>query len=293
MRVLITGASGTLGYFLNNVISKKHEILSLYNSFEGNCLNYNSAKVDLKDFDELEKIFSEFNPEVVIHTAAVSNVNKSRSLTSKDVYKINVAATEKLARLCDHSGAKLIYTSTDLVYAGYRGSMLTEDKKLIPFSLYAETKLVGESKIQQIMTDYIILRTALMYGIGLQKRENHFDLMFESLKNGHKIKLFSDQYRTPLAFIDAARMIDEMLTKEINGEVFNFGGLERLSRLQMGEILCEEAGFDKSLLIKTSLSDLKELPQVEDVSIDTTKLSNSGIQANSFRSLVRTMLNSN
>jgi dTDP-4-dehydrorhamnose reductase len=93
----------------------------------------------------------------------------------KAVYNVNVNATQEIAELCDKYSAKLIYTSTDLVYAGYRGSMLNEESKLIPVSLYAETKLMGEIKIQETFDNYLNLRIALLYGFGLGKKKNHFE----------------------------------------------------------------------------------------------------------------------
>lgn len=108
-----------------------------------------------------------FKPEVVIHTAGISNPTISQSIIAKEIYNTNVEVTAKIAQLCNIYRSKLIYTPTDLVYAGYLGSMLCEDSKLIPMSLYAETKLMGEVKIQETFNDYIILRTALLFGFGL------------------------------------------------------------------------------------------------------------------------------
>ena len=98
-----------------------------------------------------------------------------------------------------------------MVYAGYRGSMLKEDAKLIPVSLYAETKLMGEIKIQQTFDNYIILRTALLFGFGINHSKNHFHQMYMDLQQGKPVKLFTDQYRTPLSLIEAARIINEFV----------------------------------------------------------------------------------
>ena len=156
MKIFITGGSGLLGQYLNIEMSKKHEILTQYKSNIGNCGNFNNVKFLITDYDKLEEVFIEFKPEVVIHTAAVSNAEKADVLPADVVYEINVNAASKLAELCSRYNSKLVYLSTDLVYAGYRGSMLKEDAKLIPISLYAETKLMGERKIQETFGNYII-----------------------------------------------------------------------------------------------------------------------------------------
>ncbi len=246
MKILITGGSGFLGQYLNLSLSPEYQVLTIYNEHPGNCLDYRSRKTDIRDRESLSNIFQDFTPDIVVHTAAA--LGAGSKLSSKDFYSINVIASKNIADLCRDTGAKLIYTSTDLVYAGYRGSMLKEDAKLIPASLYAETKLMGEEKIKESFSNYIILRTALMYGFGLNHSKSHFQKMYNDLSHGIKVNLFTDQYRTPLEVNDAAEMINKLCAADISGETINFGGPERVSRFELGELLCECAGFDKTLL---------------------------------------------
>ncbi|MDP3150540.1 MAG: SDR family oxidoreductase [Ignavibacteria bacterium] len=277
-RVLITGGSGLLGQFLNKELAKRFDILTTFNTHKGNCEKFNSVKIDLTNFDLLTQLIGSFKPNVVVHAAAISNPSAAMQLPTKDVFSINVKVPELLAKLCEKHSAKLIYLSTDLVYAGYRGSMLKEDAKLIPVSLYAETKLLGEIKIKNIFDDYIILRTALLYGISGTQTVNHFHEMYNRLKKGISISLFIDQYRTPLALHDAARIIREIIQKNLKSETLNFGGLERVSRFELGEILCKCTKLDKNLLQKISLNDLPNYPAVADVSMNTDKLQSYGIK---------------
>ena len=156
--------------------------------------------------------------------------------------------------------------------------MLKEDSKIIPVSLYAESKLMGEVKIQETFNNYIILRTATLYGLSLKSAVNHFDSVYKSLKKGEHVQLFIDQYRTPLYVKDAAKMIGEICGKDIKGGIINFGGKERMSRAELGERLCDAAGFDKNLIDKIKLDDKPDYPKVEDVSMNTDKLRSYGIE---------------
>lgn len=291
MKIFITGGSGLLGQYLNIKLSKDHNLLTQYNSNIGNCFDYENLKLELTNSARLESIFNNFNPEVVIHTASISDPTKAQKTGPKTVYEINVKATEKIAQLCDKYKAKMIYTSTDLVYAGYRGSLLNEDSKLVPVSLYAETKLMGEVKIQQTFDNYIILRTALLYGFGINHSKCHFDFVYKNLRMSEKVKLFIDQFRTPLSLIDAAKMILELAIKDIRGEIINFGGIERVSRYEFGEILCETAGFDKNLLDKITMDDVPDLPKVEDVSMSINKLASFNIKPKSIIDSIREIIN--
>lgn len=290
MKIFITGGSGLLGQYLNKTLSIKHNILTQYYEHLGNCGEFNSIHVSINDYNKIKMIFCEFQPDVVIHTAAVSNAEKADKLPSNVVYDINVNATKKIAELCNEYGAKLIYLSTDLVYAGYRGSLLNENAKLIPISFYAETKLMGEVKIQETFDNYIILRQALLVGFGLNHSRNFFHKMYEDLKSNKQLKLFTDQFRSPLELNEAARMISELIEKDIKGEIINFGGDERLSRYDLGEILCEEGNFDKNLLIKTTMDEENYPYKVYDVSMNINKLKSYEILPISVRESIRKIL---
>ena len=290
MKVLITGGSGLLGQYLNILLSLKHHILSLYNSNIGNCKDYNSLKLNICDYNSLLKVFNDFRPNAVIHTAAVSKPILPEGVSSKEVCELNVIATKNIAELCDKFNSKLIYTSTDLVYAGSRSSMLKEDAKLNPVSLYAETKLMGEIKIQRTFDNYIILRTALLFGFGINHSKNHFLQMYRDLKQNKPVKLFTDQHRTPLSLIEAARIINEFVDDNIKSEIINFGGLERVSRYELGERLCELAGLNKNLLTKIKMDDLPGLQKVEDVSMSTDKLQSFGIKQKNLDEMILEIL---
>ena len=278
MKIFISGGSGLLGQYLNMSLSRNHKIMSSYKTSPRNCSDYNSVQIDINDYEKTGEIIKRFSPEIIIHAAAVSTPAKALELPSKDVYRTNVNATKNIAELCVKSGIKLLYISTDLVYAGYRGSMLKENAKIIPVSIYAETKLMGEVKIKETTDNHIILRTALLYGFGLNGIESHFHFMYDKLKKGEKVRLFNDQYRTPLSLPEAARIIDELCEKDIKGETINLGGVERISRLELGKKLCRISGFEDKLLESISMNDLPDYPQVADVSLNTEKLCSYGIR---------------
>ncbi len=169
--------------------------------------------------------------------------------------------------------------------------MLKEDAKLIPVSLYAETKLMGEIKVKETLENYLILRTALLYGFGLNHSRCHFHKMNEELKNGKPIKLFVDQFRTPISLQETVQIITKIAQMDIMNEIINLGGVERASRYELGEILSSVAGYDKSLLQKITLDDVPQLPKVEDVSLNTDKLQSLGIKQMSIEESIRSLIN--
>ncbi len=281
MKILITGGSGLLGQYLNVKLSGDNEILSLYNKNPGNCKNYASKEIDLSNKEKLDEIFITFNPDVVIHTAAISRPELCDSLPSEYVKEININATEHLAELCARYNSKLIFTSTDLVYDGDSGGMMSEEDLVNPVSFYAETKIMSEDIIRNTFDNFIILRTSLLFGMGMNHSLNNFHNMILSFRKNKKVKLFYDQFRTPLSLIDASEIISQLLNNNIRNITINFGGMERISRTELGEIVCRAGGFDTSLIERTSMYDIPDLHKVADVSMNTDKLNSLVIKRNS------------
>jgi dTDP-4-dehydrorhamnose reductase len=289
IKILITGGSGLIGQYLNVEMSN-YEILTAFNDNPGNCRNYNNVKLNISDSVQMESIFKLFKPEVVIHSAAISSPNNCLNVSPKVVYEVNVNASENIAKLCHLHKSKLIFFSTDLIYDGTRGSMLKEEAKVNPISLYAESKLVAERKIQSTFDNFIILRTALIFGIGLNHSQNHFANIYQNLKDRNEVKLFYDQFRTPLSVIDAARVVKQLVSIPFKGEIINFAGIERVSRFEIGELLCKITGFDKNLIIPTSMYSIPNFPAVEDVSLNTNKLQSLGIKLNNLEDSIKEII---
>ena len=293
MKILITGGSGLLGQYLNLSLSKENEILTIYNSKSGNCSSFIYMQCDINNHKLLTKIFNEFNPSIVIHTAAFTTPQINSSFSEALIKETNINSTRFIAELCERHKSKLFYTSTDLVYDGNNGPMIKEDAKISPASLYAESKLQGELKIKETFNNYIILRTSLLYGFGLMHSKCHFDKMYSDLKEHRNVKLFVDQYRTPLSLKEAANIISELCKLNISGETINFGGTERVSRYDLGKILCEIAELDQSLLEKISMKEIPNYPQVADVSMNTDKLQSYNIKVKSIKESLVDILNTN
>ena len=291
--VLITGGSGLLGHYLNTTVAKKFNIHTTYRNNPGNCKEFPYSKIDILNENGVRMIFEEFKPEVVIHTAAITNPIPKENQSTKEYFETNVTATKNIAMLCEKYKVKLLYISTDLVYAGYRGSFLEEDAKLIPASLYAETKLVGEMKVKESTDNYLILRTALLYGFGLNHSRCHFQYMLDDLKNNKPVKLFTNQFRTPISLIDVSRIITDLAGMDLKSETMNLGGTQRVSRFELGEMLCSIAGFNKNLLQKITMDDIPNFPKVEDVSLNTEKLQSLGLNPSLIEDNIREMIRGN
>jgi len=281
-KILITGGSGFLGQYLNSELTKDFDILTVFRQHPGNCTDYRSAIIDLRNSNAILSLFKNFKPEIVIHTAAYSTPDICNKTDRNEVINFNVNLVQKLADLCNEYNARLIFTSTDLVYKS-NDELIKEDGKLEPKSFYAETKVNAEEIIKSTSNDHLILRTSLLYGMGLNHTKTHFQNMLEALESNEKVNLFFNQYRTPLEAKDGARIISELIKKNVSNETINFGGAERVSRYAMGELVCDVFGFDKTNLVKTDGKELLKDIFVADVSMDTSKLQSYGIRQKSIK----------
>lgn len=274
-KIMITGAGGQLGSYLIDELKNKFEVFAVGHT-KPVVEDVQSTAADIRNSEQMEKLLAACNPDLLIHTAALSRT-APELYEPRDLFAVNVKATEQLALLCKKYHTKLIYTSTDLVYAGYRGTMLRETAKTVPATLYAETKLMGELKIERVFDNYIILRTALLIGKPPEGRSNFFDTMVNNLINEKPVKLFTDQFRSPLSFREASRIIAGIAgLQEVRG-IINLGGSEKLSRLELGEKFCRIANLDPSLIQPVAMIDVAGVVPVEDVSMNIEKITKLGL----------------
>ncbi len=291
MKVFITGGGGLLGQYLNLSLSRDFQILTMFHKRAGNATLFNNVKGDVRDFKFVKSILDDFKPDVIIHNAAISNAELADKAGREVTMAVNVSATEKLAELNEKLNSVFIFNSTDLVYAESKGKLLTENSPLNPVSLYAESKALAEEKIKLKTGKYLILRNALMYGFGLNHSRNHFHNVFEKLKNSESVKLFTDQFRTPLELADAANLINLLIKKRVWGKTLNFGGVEKVSRFELGLAVCKVFGFNESLLQPTLLKDAPVKYKVADVSMDVTELLLLGLHPQKIKEALKKLKN--
>ena len=105
--------------------------------------------------------------------------------------------------------------------------------------------------------------------------------------------MFVDQFRTPISLQEAVQIITKIAQMDIANETINLGGVERVSRYELGEILCSVGSYDKSLLQKISLDDVTELPKVEDASLNTDKLQSLGFKQMSIEESISKIIHVN
>ncbi|MEQ8533204.1 MAG: SDR family oxidoreductase [Imperialibacter sp.] len=251
MSILITGANGLLGQKLVVLLKEKGEDFLATGRgasripLEG--IRYQS--MDITNAAETLKVITTEKPEVVIHTAAMTNVDQCET-DKEGCWLQNVTAVENIVKACEASGAFLLHLSTDFIFDGEDGPY-SEEAKANPVSYYGDSKLAAEKAVMAGKIDWAMARTVLVYGIAFDmSRSNIILWVKKSLEDGKTINVVNDQWRTPTLAEDLAMGCYLIAKKKAKG-VFNISGNDFMNPYQMAIATADYFGLDKSLINET------------------------------------------
>jgi dTDP-4-dehydrorhamnose reductase len=249
-KILITGASGLLGSKMAELCREQYKVISTYNT---KPFFPNSAKMDITNRSETSRIFSEFKPEIVVHTAAETNVDKCET-DKKYAWKINAVGTRNVAEASEELGAKMVYVSTDYVFDGEK-RLYSEEDEPNPINYYGASKLEGEKYVADLCKNYVIARTSVLYGWHPWK-SNFVKWAIESLRGGKQISVVNDHFNSPTLADNLAEILLEIIKKDLKG-VYHTAGSERINRFDFTLKIAETFDLDSSLVKPIKMSELK------------------------------------
>ena len=232
MKVLVTGANGMLGQDLCPILE---DIGCFVVPTDYDTLN-------ILDKDAVDKKIKEIHPDLIIHCAAYTNVDKAEE-APEDAEKLNAEGTENVARAAGSIDATMICISTDYVFDGTKTTPYLPADEPNPKSVYGLTKYKGERAVKKYCKKYYIARTSWLYGInGKNFVETMISLAEKSLENGNEIKVVDDQKGCPTWTVDLVNGILKLLNKPYGvyhlcgdgetswygfaKEIFNMSGLD-------------------------------------------------------------------
>jgi dTDP-4-dehydrorhamnose reductase len=257
-RVWVTGADGLIG---SHIVTAA---LGCAPCFD--VAGLTRAQVDLVDFDRVRALYSIQQPSLIIHCAALSQSTACQSNPAL-ARKLNVEVTAFLAELAAEIG--FIFFSTDLVFDGRKG-YYTEDDATNPLSVYAETKVEAEQIVLR-NPGHTVVRTSLTGGVSKTRSRGFNEEICNAWKAGTTVRLFSDEFRCPIAAPVTARAIWELATLEPRG-IYHLAGGERLSRLEIGQLLAERHPELNARIEPCSLREYQGAPRSPDCSMNMTKI---------------------
>ena len=197
MKIMVTGASGMLGQDLCPIL----EDIGVF------VIPINSSILDITDKNAAENFIQNAHPDIIIHCAAYTNVDKAQS-DSKNAYKINRDGTRNIAIAADKINALMIYISTDYVFDGTKNTPYTPKDKTNPQNVYGSSKLAGEQEVIKHCKKYYIARTSWLYG---HKGKNFVETMI-SLAQKPELKVVDDQTGCPTWTVAPCRAVIKLIS---------------------------------------------------------------------------------
>ena len=302
--IIITGASGFLGKMILKKLSWHYKVIGLARSLDmseiallpqdksrglrvaisehaqkhaphfsaGSVFDKSLISIDLLDESRLREIFQTYKPEIVIHCAAMTDVNSCEK-EKDNAFKSNVVATSHLVKFCKKYNSKLIFISTDAVFDGKKGNYLEEDK-VCPINVYGKTKAEAE-KLVRNLDDYMIIRTAVLYGRGGKKFINK---MIDKLEKNENVEAANDIMRSPTLVDNVAEGIKVAIKKEIRG-ILHIAGDTKDSLYNITRKIAVALKKDISLVKPCPISKYEQgiAPQPRDTTLNIKKAKSIGI----------------
>jgi dTDP-4-dehydrorhamnose reductase len=274
-KLLITGASGFLGWHLCQITKQEWEVYGTYFSHSLEIPGIKMLKVDLTDFQQLKQIFDAVQPAAVIHTAAISQPNFCQTHPDES-HTINVTASCNIAGLCADYSLPCAFTSTDLVFDGLNAPYRETDP-VCPVNIYGEQKIMAEEGMLEHNPMTAVCRMPLMFGNETPTATSFIQPFLQTLKQRKELNLFIDEFRTPVSGTTAAKGLLLALEK-VNGRI-HLGGKERISRYDFGCLLVDIFQLPGDGLKACRQKDVKmAAPRPSDVSLDSSKAFSLGYQ---------------
>jgi dTDP-4-dehydrorhamnose reductase len=257
--IWVTGATGLLGGWTSRHLRSR------------GCEVFDD-RVDLEDAVVVERTFHAVKPSAIVHCAAISAIADC-ARDPERARRINVEATGRLAKLSAIYGTRLVYVSSDLVFDG-EAAPYVEDATTGPTSTYGTTKADAEVAVLCASPDrdVVVARISLLYGPTCTTRRGFFDTMADALRtpSGPPLRLFEDEWRTPLSLRRAAQALHLLVGSDVTG-IVHVGGPERMSRLDMGRRLAAVLGVSDVCIAPARRSSAGGEPRPRDVSLDSRR----------------------
>lgn len=201
---------------------------------------WDHQRVDLTDENLLLAYLSEVRPEIIVHCAAATDVERCEA---DPVYAraVNVGATQRLAQWAARNGAKLVFISTDSVFDGQAGGYSEEDP-VGPLNEYSRTKSAAEEITRQLCEDSLIVRTNF-YGWNRHGKPNLSKWILATLLRGEKLSAFTDVRFSPLYVSDLAKLILELIARKARG-ILHVASQNSCSKYELAVLMGRAFGLD-------------------------------------------------
>lgn len=212
--------------------------------------------MDITDRSAVQAVFHNFQPDVVLHAAAATQVDQCEQLR-KECNRINVEGTAHLLEGAQLVGARFVFVSTDFVFNGAQGPYVESDEPA-PVNHYGLSKWRAEKLVTQSGLQWAVVRTVLVYGVLAQMgRSNILLWAINSMRKGTPIRVVEDQWRTPTLAEDLADGCLQVMLQQ-RGGLWHLSGLEMMTPYEFVLKIGKCYGLDTSQVRPTNAAEFRE-----------------------------------
>ncbi len=259
-KILITGSNGLLGQkLIYQLIGYPDFQVFATSRGENRTLlqkRYEYIPLDITDKKEIEETFDYVKPDIVINTAAMTNVDQCED-HKEECWDLNVNAVQYLVDACEQYNAHLIHVSTDFIFDGEDGPY-AEEAEPNPLSYYGESKVAAEEIVKKASCKWSIARTVLVYGVVDNMSRSNIVLWAKgALETGKELTVVDDQFRTPTLAEDLAHGCILIAQKGATG-IYNISGDEYMCIIDLVKKVAKFYGLDENLVKPVSSSTLNQ-----------------------------------
>jgi len=228
---------------------------------------------DLAQGGVAETLIQLLQPSTVFLVAALARVGDCER--DPDLaQRLNVELPREVAKACSVRGLRLLFTSTDLVFAGEppRETGYREEDPADATGVYGESKAEGERALLAAHPEALVVRLPLLFGNSVQRGLGASDSLIAALDKDESPKLFTDEFRSPLDVDNASRALVELSRTRESGRL-HVAGPDRLSRLELGRLVVAASPrpSDGERLEAVTRADLGLADRPRDVSLDSSR----------------------
>lgn len=259
-KILLTGSNGLLGQKLISLMVTHPDIKLIATSVGENRHpiknGYVYDSMDITVPENIEYVINKHQPQFIIHTAALTNVDSCEQEQDK-CWLLNVTAVAYLIEVCQKYNIHLIHLSTDFIFDGLNGPY-AEEAVANPLSFYGKSKWEAEKLLFNSKIKWTILRTIIVYGIVNDMSRSNIVLWAKSaLEKGLPINVVNDQWRMPTLVEDLADICLLAVEKDAQG-IYNASGKDMMSIIELVEAVADFYHLDKNLIQPISSASLNQ-----------------------------------
>jgi len=209
MKVAVIGANGQLGS-------------DLVAAFSGNgdaVRGLTHSEVEVSDLQSVSQALKDFQPQVIVNTAAMHHVENCESDPGK-AFAVNALGPRNLAIVARDLGAVLMHVSTDYVFDGGKGSPYVEEDNPRPLNAYGITKLAGEHFVRATTEKQFVIRTSGLYGKSPCRAKgglNFIELMLKLAKERGEVRVVDSEVVTPTSTAELAQQMVQLSRSDCYG----------------------------------------------------------------------------